>query len=155
MLEAHKWPVCFLVLLNPACAGESTEAVSMACAPGPCRGHIITVPWRRYWAGASWSFPWVLVSWTWLPFLGLRMGSHDSPLGLPPLLCSWYLVTAKTLQWQKAQRGGLFCLLLPERRVLKSCITVLARNPMGPDLSTDFPEKGFRVWVMLNLAWVE
>lgn len=153
MLKAHKLPIYFLVLLNPACLGES-----LYCWPALLVSVEVTSP----------PFP-----------AGAAVQGHPGPSLDSSLLDLTSLPRAKgglSLQPTRTATFDLFLtaddcrnlimaespeswIILPSAacnryplKVLKSYLIILAKTSVGPDLSADVPEKGFSTSVILKLV---
>lgn len=140
----------FLVLWNPACLGECIWTVSAACTPGQYRGHITTSLWRCCWAGPSDSSALDLTSFLWVKDGLLLLGLLPLILFLTPGDCKNLTTT------EPRELSGIILFSpawdRPTLKVLESCIIILSKPLADPDLSTDFPGKGFRTSVILNLV---
>ena len=149
-LGAHRLPIAFW-FSGSLCGRAHTDCI---------RGLHLQSVWRSQhyhpleccWAGASWPFTWILVPWTWHPLSGSRMDTvtRTAASDLTPNI--WWLQKPFKDRLQKAVWDHSVWSYLRQAYTQGSwsCIRFYQNLSMDPDLSTDFPGKGFSTWVSLN-----
>ena len=148
-LGAHRLPIAFWF------SGSLFGRAHTDCIRGL---HLQSV-WRSQhyhpleccWAGASWPFGFSCPG---LDILYLGQG-WILLLGLLPLILLRISGDCKNLLKTDSRKlsGIILCGPTwdrPTLKVLDSCIRFYQNPSMDPDLSTDFPGKGFSTWVSLN-----